>query len=184
MDYANGKIYMLEPTCEYDEGDVYYGSTASTLVKRLSQHKKPSNNLTSRLLLDKYGRDNIKIVLMEAYPCSCVDELKAVEAKYQRENKCVNKRIEGRTQKEYYQDNHEAITEKQKEYRTLNREKINEYSKQNYYSNQEEINNRHKEYYYVNREKSREKITCECGRIVCRDKLTRHKKSKFHLENI
>ena len=154
MDYANGKIYMLEPTCEYDEGDVYYGSTASTLVKRLSEHKKPSNNLTSRLLLDKYGRDNIKIVLMEAYPCSCVDELKAVEAKYQRANKCVNKRIAGRTQKEYYQDNRDTTLAYQKKY------------------------------YYVNREKSREKIACDCGRIVCRDVLTRHKKTKVHLENI
>jgi hypothetical protein len=140
MDYANGKIYMLEPTCEYDEGDVYYGHTTSTLVKRLSEHKSKSNKNSSKYLIEKYGRDNIKIVLMELYPCSCKDELKAVEAKYQRENKCVNKCIAGRTQKEYcqancekiseyhkdyYQANHEKLLEQHREYRQANRDKIN-----------------------------------------------------------
>ena len=48
MDYKNGKIYMIEPTCEYDEGDVYYGHTTSTLVKRLSQHKTKSNCKTEK----------------------------------------------------------------------------------------------------------------------------------------
>ena len=135
MDYKNGKIYMLEPTCEYDEGDVYYGHTTSTLVKRLSHHKTSSNTTKSKYLIEKYGRDNIKIVLIELCPCSCKDELKAVEGKYQRENKCVNTRIEGRTRKEYnqdnrdkirgyYQDNRDKILEKQKEYRQDNSEKI------------------------------------------------------------
>jgi len=210
MDYANGKIYMLEPICEYDEGDVYYGSTVSTLVKRLCNHKRPSNDCNSKLLFDKYGRDNIKIVLLEECPCDNISQLKAVEAKYQRENKCVNKRIEGRTkkehyqvnretilkkQKEYYQDNREAINEKQKEYDQANREKINEYQKEyyqvnrekiseHYQANREKIIEKQKEHYQVNREKHREKITCECGRIICRDAMTRHKKSKVHLENI
>ena len=25
--YNNGKIYKIEPICEYDEGDIYIGST-------------------------------------------------------------------------------------------------------------------------------------------------------------
>ena len=25
--YNNSKIYKIEPTCEYDEGDIYIGST-------------------------------------------------------------------------------------------------------------------------------------------------------------
>ena len=168
MDYANGKIYMIEPTCEYDEGDVYYGSTTSTLVKRLSNHKAKSNSTASKYLIEKYGRDNIKIVLIEAYPCSCKDELKAVEAKYQRENKCVNKRIEGRTQKEYrqanrekiseyhktfYQANRDKIIEQHKEYRQDNRDKINERMKNYYQENREKISEQEKEYRQANREK-------------------------------
>ena len=38
MNYKNGKIYMLEPKCDYDEGDVYYCTTIQTLHKRLHQH--------------------------------------------------------------------------------------------------------------------------------------------------
>ena len=26
-DYANGRIYKIEPICEHDENEVYYGST-------------------------------------------------------------------------------------------------------------------------------------------------------------
>jgi len=140
MDYKNGKIYMLEPTCEYDEGDVYYGHTTSTLVKRLSNHKAKSNPTSSKYLIEKYGRDNIKIVLMELYPCSCKDELKAVEAKYQRENKCVNKRIEGRTNKEYRQDNREKISERNKEHYHANREKRLEQCKEYRQDNRDKIN--------------------------------------------
>ena len=150
MDYANGKIYMLEPTCEYDEGDVYYGSTATTLVKRLCQHKSPSNKCKSKILIDKYGRDNIKIVLMEMYPCSCKDELKAVEAKYQRENKCVNKNIAGRTRPEWEKDNratrnpqHVASAKKRRE--NMTDEEMVEYKKVK--------SQRDRNHYLANREK-------------------------------
>ena len=153
MDYKNGKIYMLEPTCEYDEGDVYYGNCVTTLVKRLSNHKSKSNKTASKILMEKYGRDNIKIVLIELYPCSCKDELKAVEAKYQRENKCVNKRIEDRTAKEYRQDNREKISEYQKDYYQYNRDKILEQQKKYNEDNREKISGRMKDYYQYNRDK-------------------------------
>ena len=153
MDYKNGKIYMLEPTCEYDEGDVYYGSTTSTLVKRLSQHKQPSCKLTSKILMEKYGRDNIKIVLMELYPCSCKDELKSVEAKYQRENKCVNKRVEGRTYMEWYQDNKDRISDYHKDWYQDNLEKVREQHKQYNESNREKLSTYQKEWHQANRDK-------------------------------
>ena len=153
MDYANGKIYMLEPTCEYDEGDVYYGHTASTLVKRLSEHKRKSNATSSKYLIEKYGRNNIKIVLMELYPCSFKDELKAVEAKYQRENKCVNKQIAGRTHSQYRQDNRDKILEQRKEYREANRDKISECQKEYKQANRDKISEYNKEYSQANSDK-------------------------------
>lgn len=135
MDYINGKIYMLEPVCDYEEGEVYYGSTASTLVKRLSQHKKKSNTCKSKILIDKYGRDNIKIVLMEEYSCENKNQLKAVEAKYQRENKCVNKNIAGRTNKERYYDNHQARLDYQRMYDDAHREDKKKYYQKKKLSN-------------------------------------------------
>ena len=152
MDYANGKIYMLEPTCEYEEGDVYFGSTASTLVKRLSQHKKPSNKSKSKHLMDKYGRENIKIVLIKMFPCSCKAELSAEEGKYQRANKCVNKNVAGRTNKEYYEDNRVQIIEQSKDYYEANREKILEQHKEYRQNNCEKFAERDKDYYEANRE--------------------------------
>lgn len=132
MDYANGKIYMIEPTCEYEEGEVYYGSTTSTLVKRMTSHRKKANTCKSKILFEKYGKDNIKIVLVKLFPCQSKDELNAEEAKYQRENKCVNKNIAGRKKKQYRIDNSEKIkqyyldnSEKNKQYQKNNSEKIN-----------------------------------------------------------
>ena len=149
MDYKNGKIYMLEPTCEYDEGDVYYGSTTSTLVKRLSSHKAPSNKARSLYLMEKYGRTNIKIVLMKLFPCSSKDELNAEEGKYHRTNKCINKNIAGRTDKEY----REETLDKMAEWRKENREKIRELNKKYQKANRDTIREQQKEYRQANREK-------------------------------
>ena len=177
MDYSNGKIYMLEPTCEYEEGDVYYGSTASTLVKRLSIHKKSSNKCKSKSLIDKYGRENIKIVLIKMFPCSCKAELSAEEGKYQRANKCVNKNIAGRTKKEYYQDNHEHIAEQRKEYYQDNREHIAEREKQYYQDNREQIVEKNKQYYQDNREQIAEQN--KQYRQDNRDKINARKRAKY-----
>ena len=126
MDYANGKIYMIEPTCEYAEGDVYYGSTATTLVKRFWSHRSSSSNTTrSKILIEKYGRDNIKIVLLEEFPCESKSQLKALEAKYIRENKCVNKYIPGQTRQEYKKTKRDKLAEQQRDYVKANRDKIN-----------------------------------------------------------
>jgi hypothetical protein len=149
MDYANGKIYMIEPSCEYLDGEVYYGSTVSTLVKRMSKHRSKTNGCKSKILFEKYGKENIKIVLVKLFPCQSKDELSAEEAKYQRENKCVNKNIAGQTrtreqireqQKEYYQANSKKIIEKQKEHYQANREQNSEYQKAYYQTNRDKIN--------------------------------------------
>ena len=150
MDYANGKIYMLEPTCEYDEGDVYYGHTATTLVKRMSGHKNRNASCSSQILFNKYGQDNIRIVLMELCPCSSKDELKAIEAKYQRENKCVNKNIAGRTRPQWEKDNRESrnaqhVATARARIKMMNEEELKEYKLQK--------KARDREYYLKNREK-------------------------------
>lgn len=90
--YKNGKIYMLEPTCEYDDGDIYYGATIQTLAQRLAGHKRRMK-CKSNLLFQKYGIDNVKIILIKDYPSNSKAGLEAEEAKYIRNNACVNKNI-------------------------------------------------------------------------------------------
>ena len=64
--------------------------------------------------------------------------------------------------REYKQKNKEAIAQKDAEYRQNNKEKIAEYHKQ----------------------RRAEKITCECGSIVSRPLLARHRRTKKHIDYI
>ena len=93
--------------------------------------------------------------------------------------------------KEYYVDNKPKIAERNKEYREANKEK--EYRE----ANKPEINAYNKEYYQANKTKIAEykqanktkiaerrstKVTCECGCVVTKNSLSRHKKTKKHLQ--
>ena len=72
--------------------------------------------------------------------------------------------------KEYRENNKEKIKEQNKEYRENNKEKINEWRENN------------KEKIKECRENSKEIITCECGCEVCKKSLSRHQKTKKHIE--
>ena len=165
--YTKGQIYMIEPKCEYEEGDIYYGSTIQPLSKRVGLHRSKSNSCLSKILIEKYGE--VKIVLVKLFPCNSKQELEAEEAKYIRENKCINKNIPLRTDKEYREDNKEKI----KECCEKNKEKKKEYDNNYREDNKEKI----KEYF-------KEKITCDCGCIVLKTSIYRHKQSPKHLKNM
>jgi hypothetical protein len=152
--YENSSIYMIEPTCVYDEGDIYYGSTIQKYITtRFGGHKKSYKQwlngnksfTSSYLLFEKYGVDNCKIVLVETFSCKSKYELQAREAVFIRNNNCINKVIPTRTQKEYRQDNADKINEHNKEYYENNKnnilenaDKIKECTKQ-YHQNKKEI---------------------------------------------
>lgn len=173
MDYKNGKIYTIR---SFQTDEIYIGSCATTLVKRLSGHKKNYNGwkngnfsyVTSFEIL-KY--DDYYIELLENFPCNSKDELKQREGYYQRNMDCVNKYIAGRTQKEWCEDNKEKIRKRNKKYETDNKDKIKE-RKQNYYeNNKDEI-----------KQKRKEKKNCDCGEIITKESFSRHKKGKKHQE--
>ena len=89
IDYTKGKIYRLEPKEEHDADDFFYGATTQPLYKRLHQHKK-NKKCKSQFLFEKYGNNNIKIVLIKSFSCNNKDELDAEEAKYTSKNKRIN----------------------------------------------------------------------------------------------
>jgi len=95
---------------------------------------------------------NPQIELLEDFPCNTKKELEVRERFYIENNECINMKIPGRTNKEWIDDNKEIFKQKRKE--------VNK----NY------------------REKNKEIIECECGKILSKLNLTRHKKSKKHLE--
>ena len=187
-DYKKGAIYMLEPTIEYKKGDINYGSTTQPLYKRFHGHKKTlvqNRSGSSKLLFEKYGVENIKIILIKYFSCENKKELEAEEAKYIRENKCVNRVIPDRTRLEYYdnnkvkykenqqikyKNNKEIFNEKSREYYIKNREKIRQIKQNNYIKNKEKIS-----------EERKEKIICECGVESNKQHIKRHQATKKHI---
>ena len=154
-DYQKGKIYKLWSP---HGNEIYIGSTINTLAKRLDQHKKTYIKYSSKYLFENY--DDVRIELIEEYPCNNKMELNKKEGEHIRNNECLNKYVAGRTQKEYREDNKEYLNKKNQENKKLphNKEKIKDYK--------EVI------------------ITCECGCELRRDTLNRHKKSNKHLNRI
>ena len=163
--YQNGKIYKLWSP---QGGYIYIGSTTHLLAVRKAEHKR-KNSCSSKILFEKY--DDVRIELIEEYPCKNKMELNRREGEHIRNNDCVNKLIAGRTKKEYREDNKENISEKLKEWRENNKD----YNLNYYTENKEKIAEKHKE-------KLKEKITCECGCEVSKINLSTHKKTKKHIK--
>ena len=111
-DYKNGKIYKLWSP---EGDDIYIGSTTISLSRRKAKHK--SQNNTSKILFEKYT--DVRIELLEEYPCDNKEQLLKKEGEYIRNNNCVNRCIAGTTRKEqnknYYENNKEKINENNKE---------------------------------------------------------------------
>jgi hypothetical protein len=196
-DYSKGVIYMLEPTIEYDKGDIYYGSTTQPLYKRLFQHKssfncdRPCRPCKSILLFQKYGLESVKIILIKKFPCDDKKKLEAEEATYIRNNKCVNGLIPNRSLQEWHEDNKPTIKEYQKEWHEKNKPKIKEQQKEYREANNTKITELNKRYRELNKEKIQEyqkeyyethkdKIKCDCGCLVMKHKLKRHQQTKKH----
>ena len=164
--YSKGKIYKLwSPQGE----EIYIGSTIQSLAVRKAEHKRL--DCSSKILFEKY--DDVRIELIEEYPCKNKMELNRREGEHIRNNNCVNKFIAGRTMKDYYEDNKEKYKEHFKKWREDNKEYKLEKQKEYYENNKEEIS-----------EKKKEKITCECGCELTRTDLSRHKKTKKHINLI
>jgi hypothetical protein len=181
-----GVIYRI-----YDNtnGNIYYGSTIQSLSNRMAAHRtkykmwlKGIHHYGKSFDILKNGDYDYNIV--EEVECENKYELHNRERYYIENNECINKCIPTRTDKEYYKDNKvkikvyrkeyckkniNKILEKAKEYRKDNKDKIKEYKKQYNKDNKDKI----KEY-------NKEKITCDCGCIITKNYLTKHKKTKKH----
>jgi len=192
-DYTKSKIYKIEPVLDHDEDEIYIGSTTKpTLAERMANHRKDYKlwklgkclNVTSYILFEKYGIENCKIYLIEAFPCQSKDELRAREGYFIKTTKCVNKNVAGRTKHQYYKDTFEEIKDQRnayaKKYRNNNKEKINEY----YEKNKEKFNQNSKDNYQKHKTRILEKFQCTCGTTISRNSYKVHCKSSKHKQFI
>ena len=136
--YENAVIYKL--VCS--DGHYYYGSTTN-YMNRLNIHKAHSI-LYPHTPLYKHiadiGWNNVKLEIIEHYPCDNNKELTTQEDTYikkafdMNDTLCLNTNrahTTGEEKKEsvktYYENNKEAIIEQHKKYREDNAEKLKEY---------------------------------------------------------
>ena len=130
--YQNSQIYKLVSNMT---SDIYIGSCLMRLSTRLSNHKKKTNECSSKKLF--VDDAIITIVLIENFPCNTKNELKARELYHITSNNCINANKpfvceipfgDGKAyKKEYYAINAEQIKSKTKEYNAINAEHIKEY---------------------------------------------------------
>jgi len=199
-----GVIYRI-----YDNtnGNIYYGSTIQSLSNRMASHRSnykkwiKGDKRTSCKSFEIIKNGDYDYNIVEEIECENKYELHNRERYYIENNECVNKLIPNRTKKEYNkqyrEDNKDKIKDNKKQYYENNKDKIKEKQyyednkdkilekKKNYHkNNKDKINEKKKNYYEDNKNKINEKITCECGCIVFKKSLNRHRKSKKHLKLI
>lgn len=92
LKYEYGKIYRL--VC--NDGYYYIGSTRDKLNHRFNKHIQASKTETSKVYqhINNIGRENVKIELIEEYPCASKKELNEREnfyiKQYKNDELCLN----------------------------------------------------------------------------------------------
>ena len=195
-DYSKAVIYIIIT----DDG-LYVGSTCD--------FKERKRNHKSRIYNEKCGKYNLKlyknirendgeyrIEVYKLFPCENNDELRQEEERIMLELDAnlntvraylTEEEIE-KYNKYYYEKNKDEALVKAKLYYENNRDEVNAKKKLYYENNRVEINAKNKLYYENNRDeisvRLSEKITCECGCDSTRRHITRHRKSKKHLNRM
>jgi predicted GIY-YIG superfamily endonuclease len=195
INYTNTSIYKL--CCkDLNITELYVGHTTD-MRKRKWQHKTACNNETDKhhnlnvyqFIRNNGGWDNWDMVEIERFEAIDGNDARKKERYWIEELKAtLNITIPTQTKKEYYESHKEIINEKHKNYIKNNFEIIKEYKKEWREENKESILEYHKEWYEKNKEiineNKKEKITCECGSLIRKSDLARHKQSKKHINLI
>ena len=193
-DYSKSIIYTIR-----SKDNLYVGSTID-FRSRKWKHKSclyNENGKEYNLKIYKTIRENNYEWVMRPYskyPCKDILELTIEEEKIRQLLKAdLNMHscsTGGLTPKEYmkqYQEeNKNEISEQKKQYYEENKNEFSEQKKQYYEENKSEINEKHKQYYEEHknelREKRKQKVTCECGCVVTKVYLSKHRKRKKHID--
>jgi hypothetical protein len=201
-DYSKNIIYTIK-----SKDSIYVGSTVN-FTSRKNQHKsniynenvKDYNYKLYKIIRENDGEWDMKPY--SKYPCNDIVEQTIEEERIRillkadmNSKSCgtgLNRSVLGKQEyekqynTEYYTDNKDKILEQHKQYYTENKDKLNKKSKQYYTENKDKHNEYNKQYYTDNKDKlleqQKQKVKCECGCIIRKSDLLRHKKTKKHLK--
>ena len=182
------KLCCLDTTIE----EIYIGSTTN-FSRRKTRHKQVCNDINIKdynskvyqFIRNNGGWNNWDMILIAKLNCNDKLELRKKEREYMEEYKpSLNMVIAQQDEKErkeyhkeyskkYFETNKEEILDKAKEYYKTNKEEISIRKKKWYETKKEDIN-----------EKKKVKVSCECGAIVRKAEITKHYKTKKHINFI
>jgi hypothetical protein len=183
VNYANSivyKIMSLDPEID----DIYVGSTCAFRKRKhdnksncYNDNAKYYNQYVYRFIREICGWDNWSMVVIKAYPdITSKSEVLNKERKWMKKlNATLNQTVPGNFLKR-------GETEYSKQHYEKNKIKLSENRKQYYKLNTEHILENQKQYRDLNRDKINEKIECECGCLISRANLSRHRKSQNHIK--
>jgi hypothetical protein len=181
VDYSKTIIYKLVKYDDYDNENIYIGSTTD-FVKRKCNHKIGCNNEKSKeynLKKNQYIRNNggwneWNMIEIEKFPCNDGNEARAREEYWRCHfNAQLNTLRAYRTaeqKKTYNKEKNDRNKDKRLEHYEQNRDKLLEQKKAYYEKNKDNI-----------LEKNSQQITCECGCIITKNNMLEHKKTQKHL---
>ena len=174
--------YIYKICCDDLPNYNYIGSTKAFRQRKRLHKSRVNTGRKEKLyntIKENGGWDNWRMVILEE-----LGEVSFTEARIKEEEHRVKLNANMNSQKCYTTE--EEIAKREKEYREKNKEQLSEHKKEYYQKNIEHIKEKTKEYREQNKEqileKKKEKITCECGCIIRKDILSRHKKTNNHLE--
>ena len=190
--YENSVIYKLVHKNDQDNENIYVGSTTNFRGRKVKHREKchdknakEYNYKVYQFIRENGGWDEWEMVAIETYPCESKRELEIRERYHIETLKSkLNKVIPTRTHKEYRDENKELIKENKKKEYENNKEHIKARSSKNYYAKHDENKARNRQYRENNREKisehNKEKVSCECGCILSRTHISRHRNTDKH----
>jgi predicted GIY-YIG superfamily endonuclease len=180
-DYSKNVIYKIQHN---DDDSLLYVGHTTNFIKRKHHHKKNSIEKTTpvyKMMRENGGWNCFTMIVIKEFPCASKTEACIEEDKIMREMKASMNTLRAystpeekkKQQKEYMKENREPIREYKKAYQQANKESLCEYKKEYYQENKELLS-----------EKAKEPIECECGCIIRKSDLAKHKKTKKHLNNL
>jgi len=110
------------------------------------------------------------------------EQIKECYKKYREENK--EKLLEKNKEylQKYREENKEKLKELNQNWREANRDKVKEQEQKYREANRDKIKEQKQKYREANKDRINEKIKCECGCVVIKRTLLRHKKTPKHIK--
>ena len=210
-DYSKNVIYKIQHN---DDDSLLYVGHTTNFIKRKYKHKsecKLSQNPLYNMVRDNGGWECFTMIVIQNFACensmeACIEEdrvmrelkasmntLRAYVSPEERQKKMReynenNKKHITEKRKQNYQANKKDISDNGKAYREANKESIMEYMKEYRQANRETILETVKKYQQANKEliseKRKQPVECECGCVIKKGDLAKHKRTKKHLESL